>query len=797
MTTDRFQAEGALHPQDAEQLLQSNIPAEIMQQRGYRTVTTKAELERLGFSRQQCLVPTLIVPVWNVHGEIALYQHRPHAPRIRDGKAVKYETPTGAKMVLDVPPAVRSQIGDPAVPLFVTEGVKKADAAAGRGLCCIALLGVWNWRGSNACDGKVVLPDWEAVALRHKNGTGREIYIAFDSDVMRKPGVYIALTRLKMFLESRGAEVFLIYLPAGTQGQKVSLDDFFAAGHSVEKLLSLATTRVREPAGEEHEEDEEDADYEETQGGLVWHKPSKEGPVPTRLCNFTARIIADVAEDDGAETLRHFQIEAHCAGRETRFFLPATSFGSLNWVTEHLGARAILYPGFSIRDHCRTAIQQLSGAVAESRVYTHTGWRQVSDRHWIYLHAGGAIGTAAGTETAVRLSSPLDRYSLPEPPLGDSLTAAVRADLAFLDLAADSITFPLLAATYRAVLGDCDFSLYLAGPTGVFKSELAALAQQHFGAGMVKARLPGNWSSTDNALEGLAFAAKDALLVIDEFVPTGAPADVQRLHMKADRVLRAQGNHAARQRMRADGSLRPPRPPRGLIVSTGEDIPLGQSLRARMLIMEISPGTIAAERLSICQRVAAAGDYAQAMAAFLAWLAPRYGQAHSKLRADIETLRAQAVTSGPHRRTPEVIANLTVGLRYFLGFAHEVGAIDEATMKEYWERGWLALGQAAAAQAAQQAASDPAQRYSELLRAAITAGKAHVADPHGNAPPRSGRFLPAKKRKRERPRSLPRIVQTSEQPSLSERPGQISLDNPVVPSCYYGVGNVVVLLYYY
>jgi hypothetical protein len=33
-------------------------------------------------------------------------------------------------MVLDVPPACRAGIGDPAVPLWITEGVKKADSLA-------------------------------------------------------------------------------------------------------------------------------------------------------------------------------------------------------------------------------------------------------------------------------------------------------------------------------------------------------------------------------------------------------------------------------------------------------------------------------------------------------------------------------------------------------------------------------------------------------------------------------------------------------------------------------------------
>jgi hypothetical protein len=84
------------------------------------------------------------------------------------------------------------------VPLFVTEGVKKGDALVSQGLCAIALIGVWNWRGTNEFGGKTALADWEHVALN-----GRQIYIVFDSDVMLKKEVYSALVRLKAFLESR------------------------------------------------------------------------------------------------------------------------------------------------------------------------------------------------------------------------------------------------------------------------------------------------------------------------------------------------------------------------------------------------------------------------------------------------------------------------------------------------------------------------------------------------------------------------------------------------------------------
>src|SRR5664279_4616679 len=107
----------------------------------------------------------------------------------------------------------------------------------------------------------------------------------------------------------------------------------------------------------------------------------------------------------------------------------------------------------------------------------------------------------------------MSRFELRSASQPNALVRAVRASLKLAELAPPLISFPLLAATYRAVLGDADFALHLAGETGAFKSELAALHQQHFGAGMDRLHLPGNWLSTGNALEMMAFHAKDTLFV--------------------------------------------------------------------------------------------------------------------------------------------------------------------------------------------------------------------------------------------------------------------------------------------
>jgi hypothetical protein len=245
----------------------------------------------------------------------------------------------------------------------------------------------------------------------------------------------------------------------------------------------------------------------------------------------------------------------------------------------------------------------------------------------------------------------------------------VRASLALVDLAPDEVVLPLFCAIWRAAIGQCDFCIHLCGPTGAGKTELAALVQRHWGSEMASRHLPASWMSTGNSLEAIAFAAKDAVLVIDDFAPGGTTADVARFHRDADRVLRAQGNSAGRQRMRADGGLRPAKPPRGMILSTGEDVPKGQSLRARLFVLEVEQRDLDFPRLTSCQDDAGRGLYAQALSAYLRYLAPQIENIRTNLRHEVQELRGQAYSSGQHRRTPEIVANLALGMQHFLDFA--------------------------------------------------------------------------------------------------------------------------------
>ena len=94
------------------------------------------------------------MPQLRADGSTWGFQYRPDSPRERKGQIVKYETPVNQRNGIDVPRGVGDKLGDPSVPVWITEGVKKADCGALQGLCLVAIPGVWSWRGTNDLGGK-------------------------------------------------------------------------------------------------------------------------------------------------------------------------------------------------------------------------------------------------------------------------------------------------------------------------------------------------------------------------------------------------------------------------------------------------------------------------------------------------------------------------------------------------------------------------------------------------------------------------------------------------------------------
>ena len=202
--------------------------------------------------------------------------------------------------------------------------------------------------------------------------------------------------------------------------------------------------------------------------------------------------------------------------------------------------------------------------------------------------------------------------------------------------------------------------------------------------------LPGSWSSTANALECQAYYACNAAFVVDDFVPVGTSWQVRAYQTSADKIIRSQGNQSGRARLSDTANLQTAYYPRGIIMSTGEDTPEGHSVRARLLILELSPGDIRTEQLTICQKMRKL--FPAAMKALIQSLCIN----PVEITERAERIRNENITTG-HTRTPPMLGRLIATAEATLTWARKAGYLDarlETTLVTEMQTSILAAGAA-------------------------------------------------------------------------------------------------------
>ncbi len=241
-----------LAKQHAAYLEKRAVSPAVAKERGYRTVkpTDRGLLKTEGLGAAP--TPGLLIPIfWNK--EVVQHQVRPDVPRESEetGKELKFENPYGRPNRLDCHPSMAVGLSDPAVRLWIAEGVVKADALVSwLEEPVLGITGVDNWRGSIDERGTGPLPEWEDVPL-----DGRLVVVAFDSDAAWNDGPLGARQRLTVFLHGRGARLRWLYLPQQVKGVtgKVGVDDYLARadnpGEGIERLIGPPRFKINAASG--------------------------------------------------------------------------------------------------------------------------------------------------------------------------------------------------------------------------------------------------------------------------------------------------------------------------------------------------------------------------------------------------------------------------------------------------------------------------------------------------------------------------------------------------------------------
>jgi hypothetical protein len=209
--------------------VESGISPEVIEARGYYTAAKRTDVPDVFPEWQRRL--GLVIPTHSPDGETVGYQLRPNKRR---AKGPKYETPHGARITVDVNPLMLEEVRSGDSELWATEGMRKVDSLTSRGLPTAGFTGVWNFAtpGTKCAE---PLPCWQHIRLR-----GRTVIVVYDADARTNADVQEALRRLVAMLEGLGAVVLVVYLPPVNGDGKAGVDDYLAAGGTLEELRSMA-----------------------------------------------------------------------------------------------------------------------------------------------------------------------------------------------------------------------------------------------------------------------------------------------------------------------------------------------------------------------------------------------------------------------------------------------------------------------------------------------------------------------------------------------------------------------------
>ena len=157
----------------------------------------------------------------------------------KGAKGHKYRQKKGTGNHLYAPLGITEIFSDTKIPLYITEGEKKALKACQEGIPCVALGGLWNW--SNGKSPRGLIDDFNSI-----NFQDRKVYIVPDNDWQKqnikgyRSNLKQAVYQLADKLIDQGAAIYWVELAAG---ELKGLDDYLCR-NSVEDFYKLPVHEI-------------------------------------------------------------------------------------------------------------------------------------------------------------------------------------------------------------------------------------------------------------------------------------------------------------------------------------------------------------------------------------------------------------------------------------------------------------------------------------------------------------------------------------------------------------------------
>lgn len=211
---------GVIHPDHIADLNKSGLSERTIDELGIRTILPRDIDGHIEY-RNERVNSLLCFPYPLIEG----FCRDKVFPAIVDkyGHSIRYLQRSKSGSHLYIPPPTQSVLNSPIIPLYFTEGEKKAAKACQERYHAIGLGGLWNF----PC------PEENLI-----NFNRRLIFLVPDSDTWKRIQLLWAVFSYGSYLEEIGAFVRVLKLPQSGIA-KVGLDDFLIGGGKLEDCKDL------------------------------------------------------------------------------------------------------------------------------------------------------------------------------------------------------------------------------------------------------------------------------------------------------------------------------------------------------------------------------------------------------------------------------------------------------------------------------------------------------------------------------------------------------------------------------
>lgn len=360
--------------------------------------------------------------------------------------------------------------------------------------------------------------------------------------------------------------------------------------------------------------------YDESAGFIDNRRPN----APRRIANFEPKIEERIVHWVGSkdEDLRQYwRVRLQKGNEKIVIDLAPEEYEDVRKLERAL--RTAMPPHFIIEEklggQLDVGMREYSGVPSLRRAYSATGWLPNADS---FLLPGtvGAI-TSTGFDTTVTYEptkqSPQEMV-LPRTFLQDVDLAQVCRTI--FESAPPPVLIPILSQLLAAPLCSTGFDyralMHVYGPSNTYKTSLCSSLISLYGYSTPGGMGIDAWSqSTEKAIQAKMHYFRDLPMLIDDF-KAGVISDERMTAV-------VQGYGDTRGRSRMDRTLRvlEAMPPRGLMISTGEDIWNQQkSMLSRTIIVHVEEGMLSLSNMQKLDNAAKSGALGALGITWIRWL---------------------------------------------------------------------------------------------------------------------------------------------------------------------------------